>query len=126
MNEIDLIKDQLRILQKAHAVASESDADNIESKAEDLLIEYCKGKGFSINGFPGYLEDEEYELDEDVFVSEMYQCYLGHLTQIHEDVADLTWFYTSTFWPETFDSKKDYLATIKALLVEGVIYQFKL
>lgn len=33
--------------------------------------------------------------------------------QKKEDVADLTWFYVHTFWPEAFEDKEHYLRTKK-------------
>jgi len=95
----------------------------IESEAEELIIDYCEDKGYLVNGFPTEKEQlPEEELDEDYFCRERYQLYLDTLTTQHEDVAELMWFYVNSFWENQFDSKEEYLQSIKDNLNDGGFY----
>jgi len=95
----------------------------IESEAEELIIDYCEDKGYLVNGFPTEKEQlPEEELDEDYFFRERYQLYLDTLTTQHEDVAELMWFYVNSFWENQFDSKEEYLQSIKDNLNDGGFY----
>jgi len=66
------------------------------------------------------------ELDEDYFCRERFQLYLDLLSLEKEDVADLTWFFVSAFWPAQFSDKQDYLMTIKEQIECGVFYDVEL
>jgi hypothetical protein len=95
----------------------------IESEAEELIIDYCEDKGFLVNGFPTEKRQiPEEELDEDYFCRERYQLYLDTLTTQDEDVAELMWFYVNSFWENQFDSKEEYLQSIKDNLNDGGFY----
>jgi len=95
----------------------------IESEAEELIIDYCEDKGFLVNGFPTEKRQlPEEELDEDYFCRERYLLYLDTLTTQHEDVVELMWFYVNSFWENQFDSKEEYLQSIKDNLNDGGFY----
>ena len=55
-----------------------------------------------------------------------YQFYLDRLIIEKEDIADLMWHYTSSFWPNYFESKKEYEETINHQIKSGVFYDVTL
>lgn len=100
------------------------DSDIIEHQAKQLIRDYCIDCGYMINGFPHkMMEQGTEEVDEDYFSNERYGLYLDSLTLIKDDVAELQWYLTKTFWPDTHDSKGDYLEELKELLDSGVLYE---
>lgn len=131
-NQITELKEKLKQLaQKHQATMGDLDdfdeADYLEWKAEQLIVAYCVSKGWLVNGFPTEMEQlPEEELEEDYFCRERYQLYLDTLTAQHEEVAELTWCYVSSFWPDQFDNKEEYLETIRAQLESDGFYQVTL
>jgi hypothetical protein len=117
---IQEIKNSISELAKKHAAINEenigdiNNAELLESQAQDLIISFCEAKGYLVNGFPTEKRklDEE-ELDDDDFSQEHFQLYLDILTYQKKDIADLTWHYTESFWPEYFESKEDFIAQAK-------------
>jgi hypothetical protein len=133
------IKQKITALAQKHAASDENtlddftDAELLESDARHFIIQYCEHQGYLINGFPTEMKrryendeisDEEY--DEDYFCEERYDLYLDMLTMEKTDVAELTWHYTSSFWPEQFDSKEAYLEHIKSCVEDGGFYDVTL
>jgi hypothetical protein len=45
------------------------------------------------------------------------------LTVKKEDVAELIWYYVSSFWPDSFESKQEYILTIKEQLNSADFYE---
>ena len=99
------------------------DVELLELEAENLIIAYCEEKIYLIEGFPTEKKKIKDELDEDYFCSERYHYYLDCLTVEKEDVADLMWCYVSSFWPDYFESKEEYIATTKEQLNSGIFYE---
>lgn len=99
------------------------DSEFLELKAENLIIAYCEEKKYLIKGFPSEKTKIKDQLDEDYFCRERYQFYLDCLTVEKEDVSELMWCYVSSFWPDSFDSKQEYILTIKEQLNSGVFYE---
>jgi len=99
------------------------DSELLELEAENLIIAYCEEKKYLIEGFPTEKKKIKDELDEDYFCSERYHYYLDCLTVEKEDVADLMWCYVSSFWPDYFESKEEYILTIDEQLNSGVFYE---
>ncbi|GAA4061413.1 hypothetical protein GCM10022389_02300 [Flavobacterium cheonanense] len=126
---IEEIKLRINILAQKHKSNDEygidefKDSELLELEAENLIIAYCEEKKYLIEGFPTEKKKIKDELDEDYFCSERYHYYLDCLTVEKEDVADLMWCYVSSFWPDSFDSKQEYILTIKEQLNSGVFYQ---
>lgn len=42
------------------------------------------------------------------------------------DVADLMWYYVKSFWPNQFESKSNYIVTIKEQIESGVFYDLEI
>jgi hypothetical protein len=111
------IKQQITELAQQHSAIDEKSLDDfkeaewIEEQVEDLIIAYCEQMGYLIDGFPTEKKKlPEEALDDDYFCRERYQLYLDMLLLEKEDVTELMWFYTSSFWPDAFKTKDDYLA----------------
>jgi hypothetical protein len=131
MNTED-IKNKIQTLANKHKAIVEDDLDGFEDaellelEAEKLIVSYCEQNQYLINGFPTEKKKIEDELDEDYFCRERYQLYLDTLAITNEDVADLLWCYTSNFWPDTFNSREEYIQTIKEQIESGVFYDVDL
>lgn len=102
------------------------DAEQIEYEAEQLIIDYCVSQNYLINGFPKEKLAVVDDLEDDYFSRERYQFYLDRLIIEKEDIADLMWHYTSSFWPNYFESKKEYEETINHQIKSGVFYDVTL
>lgn len=129
------IKQKISHLAQKHSSIPENDlsdfgnAEILESEAFHLIVDYSESKGYLINGFPteirnryenDEISDEEY--DEDYFCLERYELYLDTLTLQKDDVAELMWHYANSFWPDQFESKEDYIESIKIQIESGVFY----
>jgi hypothetical protein len=136
---IEIIKQKIAVLAKKHTESDENtiddftDAELLEKDARDLIVQYCENQGYLINGFPTEMKrryendeitDEEYE--EDYFCEERYALYLDMLTIEKADVAELTWHYTRSFWPEQFESKEAYLEHVKSCVEDIGFYDLRL
>lgn len=130
--KLDEIKKEILFLADKHQSIDENDldafddADLIELRAERMIINYCEQQKYLINGFPTEKMKIEDELDEDYFCRERYQLYLDKLLVEKEDVAELMWCFTSSFWPDSFESKEYYIQCIKEQLESGVFYEVDL
>lgn len=103
------------------------DAELLEIRAEDLIIEYCELNGYLINGFPTEKRKlSEEDLEEDYFSRERFQLYLDTLVIQQSDVADLMWHFTSSFWPDQFSSKQKYIEIVTEQVNCGVFYDIEL
>ena len=129
------IKQKISHLAQKHSSIPENDlsdfgnAEILESEAFHLIVDYSESQGYLINGFPteirnryenDEISDEEY--DEDYFCLERYELYLDTLTLQKDDVAELMWHYANSFWPDQFESKEDYIDSIKIQIESGVFY----
>jgi hypothetical protein len=129
------IKQKISHLVQKHSSIPENDlsdfgnAEILESEAFHLIVDYSESQGYLINGFPteirnryenDEISDEEY--DEDYFCLERYELYLDTLTLQKDDVAELMWHYSNSFWPDQFESKEDYIESIKIQIESGVFY----
>jgi len=126
MNAIIL---KIKQLAQNHYAIDENDIDEfkdselLELEAENLIIAYCEEKKYLIKGFPTEKKKIKDQLDEDYFCRKRYQFYLDCLTVEKEDVATLMWCYVSSFWPDSFESKQEYILTIEEQLNSGVFYE---
>ncbi|WP_374542157.1 hypothetical protein [Flavobacterium sp.] len=117
-----------QLAQKHNAINEEDisefkDAELLEHEAEHLIIAYCENQKYLINGFPTEKKAMADVLEEDYFSRERYQYYLDSLLIEKEDVADLMWCYISGFWPDYFETKDEYIATIKEQLNSDFFYE---
>lgn len=125
---IDKIKHEISILSETHKATDDEidnfkDAELIEQEAEQLIIDYCETKGYLVNGFPTEKKQlPEEELEEDYFCRERYQFYLDTLATKQDDVAKLMWCYVSSFWVDQYETKEEYIQSIKVNLDSGVFY----
>lgn len=82
-----------------------------ESYVVEIISDYCVSKGYEVEGFP-IQKKELAEINnlhgEDYFCHERYIKYLDILAVQHEDVFELMYFYSSTFWPEQFYEEEEY------------------
>lgn len=89
-----------------------------ESDVRSLIIGYCENKGYEVEGYPfqkRILGETDQYYDEDYFCYERNLKYLDALAATREDVLELMYFYSKTFWQDQVGSKKDY----KKYLIEG-------
>jgi hypothetical protein len=124
------IKEKITELAQKHAAIDEhdlsdiKDAEFLETWAENLIIAYCEENAYLINGFP--TEKNLEELDEDYFCRERFHLYLDMLTCQHKDVAELTWHYSNSFWPETFEPLEDFIDQAKKRIDSNGFYDVTL
>lgn len=130
---VEQIKTKITELAQKHAAIDEDnpsdfdDAEYLESQAIDIIIAYCEEKGYLINGFPTEKRKLEIEeLDDDYFCSERFRLYLDILTYQKEDVAELTWYFTDSFWPGTFATKQEFIEEAKERIDCGGFYDVTL
>lgn len=82
-----------------------------ESFVVEIISDYCVGKGYEVEGFPiqkRELAEIENLHGEEYFCHERYIKYLDILAIQHQDVFELMYFYSSTFWPEQFYDEELY------------------
>ncbi len=108
-----------------------NDAELIELEAEDLICDYCRENRYEVNGFPFKLTESNIELEEyyesiGTSINEVNEQYIDYLATEKEDVAELMWHYTKSFWPDQFESKTEYIKQLKDLLESGTKYEFEL
>lgn len=127
--KLNQIKQQITALAQQHSAIDEKSLDDfkeaewIEEEAEDIIIACCEQMGYLINGFPTEKKKlSEDVLGEDYFCRERYRLYLDMLSLEKDDVAKLMWFYTSSFWPDAFKTKEDYLASTKEIVESTGFY----
>ena len=89
-----------------------------ESEVRTLIMDYCESKGYEVEGYPFEKrilgETDEY-YDEDYFCYERNLKYLDILAVTKEDVLELMYFYSTTFWPDQVGTIKEY----KNYLIKG-------
>ena len=124
----EIIKQIASLSTKFHEINEKNiedfnNAEWIEKQVEDLITDYCVQNNYLVNGFPTEKKNLPIEeLDEDYFCRERYQLYLDHLVTHNMDVADLMWHYVKSFWPNQFESKSNYVETLKEQIESGVFY----
>ena len=121
--DIEKIKVQiLTIYQKwnnlSHTMDDDTYAEIYESDVRSLIINYCESKGYEVEGYPfqkRILGETDQYYDEDYFCYERNLKYLDILAANKEDVLELMYFYSKTFWSDQVGSKEEY----KKYLVDG-------
>jgi hypothetical protein len=91
------------------------DTDWLENDAFNLIIDYCKEKNYQVNGFPDSItNDDSTEISE-----EHWMLYVDKLTLTNSDVAELHWHWVSSFWPDQFKDKEEFVESISQRLSGG-------
>lgn len=114
--EIESVKSKILEFHEVWDVIGNSSDDYYKGKIHesfvvDLLVEYCVERGYEVDGFPikkRELSDNSNLCDEDYFCEARYVKYLDILATKNDDVLELMFFYSSTFWLEHFDDKIKY------------------
>ena len=132
MTKEEIIKQITSLSNKFHEINEQSiedfnDSEWLEKQVEDLITDYCVYNNYLVNGFPTEKKNLPFEeLDEDYFCRELYQLYLDLLVIDKIDVADLMWYYINSFWPNQFESRSNYIETIKEQIESGVFYDVEI
>ena len=93
-------------------------AEIYESDVRSLIISYCESKGYEVEGYPfqkRILSETDQYYHEDYFCYERDLKYLDVLAATKEDVLELMYFYSKTFWPDQVDTIEEY----RVYLLEG-------
>ena len=86
-------------------------AEIYESAVRSIIIDYCEEKGYEVEGFPfqkRILGETDDYYDEDYFCFWRYVKYLDVLATTKEDVLELLYFYSCTFWKDLEITKDEY------------------
>lgn len=126
------IKERIGELHKKHdAIGNDNSelwlAESYEVEAEDLIVAYCEERGYLVNGFPTEkrnLDDDEH--DDEYFSTERFRLYLDTLAVQKDDVAELLYYYNSTFWPNFEETKQEFIERLKYQLENGTMYDVEL
>lgn len=86
-----------------------------ESYVVEIISDYCISKGYEVDGFPfqkaHVVKNDSIHIDE-YFCYERFVKYLDVLATQKEDVFELMYFYSSTFWMELFYDREQYRETL--------------
>jgi hypothetical protein len=108
--EIEVLKNKILEIHEVWDVVGDS-IDTLkyggihESYVIELISDYCIDKNYEVDGFP--IKKRELSTinkiyDENYFCHERYVKYLDVLATQYNDVFELMYFYSSTFWPDQF------------------------
>jgi len=102
------IQERLLALAAAHHAIDDpgldelKDAEIIEAQAMGLILDHCRSQG--------HLPDKAVPMAAQ-------QRVLDRLALEKDDVAELMWYYTSHFWPDTVENRQVYLDSTRDLLL---------
>lgn len=114
----EIIKIYLKWKQLSDSFDDDKYAEIYESDVRSLIIDYCESKGYEVEGYPfqkRVLGETDNYYDEDYFCYERNLKYLDVLAENQEDVLELMYFYSKTFWKDLIGTKEEY----KKYLIEG-------
>jgi hypothetical protein len=114
--EIEKIKEEiLQIYPKWKELGDSFDDDKYaemyEGAVRDLIISYCENKGYEVEGYPfqkRLLGETDDYYDCDYFCYERKLKYLDVLASTHDDVLELMYFYSKSFWPDQVGTLVEY------------------
>ena len=109
------------------AIEDFTTAEIYESAVRSMIIDYCEGKGYEVEGFPfqkRILGETDHYYDEDYFCFWRYVKYLDILATTKDDVLDLLYFYSCTFSKDLEITKDDYRKDLLAY-IRGNIYDLE-
>jgi len=93
------------------------DSDWFESQAFYLIVDYCKSMNYQVGRFPDSIAN-----DDSTEISEKHlMLYADKLTLTNSDVAELHWHWVSSFWPDQFKDKEEFLDST-ATRISGGFY----
>lgn len=124
---INEIKNRITALAKEHVniengIENLKDSDWLEQEGFELIVDFCENQDYQVNGFPHQRKDE---LKDDENEQEYYRLYVDILTISQEDVSDLHWHWVSSFWPNEYHNKADFISAIHDRL-NGSFYDVSL
>ncbi len=122
--DIQEIKNQITLWAKEH---KEDDSHNYvfaevcETDSEKLIVKYCMQKGYTINGFPQKLFNENLELieedeEDDINYRDHFLLYMDTLALEKPDVTELVLHYHNSFWPDSFDNEEVFKTLTKDMI----------
>jgi hypothetical protein len=94
-------------------------AELYESDVRSLIFSYCESKKYEVEGYPfqkRILGETDNFYDEDYFCYERNLKYLDYLAATHNDVLELMYFYSKTFWTDQVGTIEEY----KKYILEGI------
>ena len=97
------------------------DTDWLENEAFNLIVDYCKHMKYQVGTFPESLVNDE----TDEITDEHWMLYIDKLTLTNSDVAELHWHWVSSFWPDQFKDKDEFLESISQRF-SGSFYDIEL
>ena len=98
-------------------------AEIYESEVRSLIISYCESKRYEVEGYPfqkRILGETDNFYDEDYFCYERNLKYLDYLAATHDDVLELMYFYSKTFWSDQVGTLEEY----KNYILKGIENNF--
>lgn len=114
--EIESVKNRILEIHEVWDILGDSEdyfkyGEIHESYVIEIISDYCIGKGYEVEGFP--IQKREMSAtnaayNEEYFCHDRYIKYLDVLAAKNEDVFELMYFYSSTFWLEHFYDKEQY------------------
>jgi hypothetical protein len=116
--KVEIVKIYLKWKQLSDSFDDDKYAEIYESEVRSLIIDYCESKGYEVEGYPfqkRILGETDENYDEDYFCYERNLKYLDILAENQEDVLELMYFYSKTFWEDQIGSIEEY----KKSLIEG-------
>lgn len=119
---LEELKEYIEIAAKEHHEDEDEDAYYfIEYDVTMNIAQYCMDKKYEVKGFPfkqlamfennSELTEEDHE---EFFTLEKYEHYIVCLSLEKEDVAELYWHYTETFWPGSSENREDFFNFLKS------------
>lgn len=110
-NENQILKIYPKWNELGDSYDDEKYAEIYESDVRSLIIAYCENNGYEVKCYPF---QKRILGENDDFYDDDYYCfwrnikYLDVLATTKEDVLDLLYFYTITFWSDYEGSKEEY------------------
>ena len=133
MEELDILKGKITELAIKHNAAG-NDLENLEEsswleeEALMLIADLCEKTGRIVEGFTHdkreLAKTNDY-YDDEYFCLERFQLYVDTISIESTIVGDLNWHYVNSFWPGTFENKKEFIDSIYLRIQSGVFYDVK-
>jgi len=133
MEYINAITEKITELALKHKAAGNNIDDLeetswLEEEALMLIAKFCEKTGNIVEGFPQdkrELAKTDDNYDDEYFCLERFQLYVDTISLESSIVADLNWHYVNSFWPGTFENKKEFIDSIYLRIQSGVFYDIK-
>lgn len=111
---IEELKLQISELSVVHHNDSTDDlkAELIEEKVRDMIFKYCTANGIPVEEISENLKKLKPENDR----VENELVLLDYLSVNYEEASEIIWHYISSFWPNCFENKQDFIDSAKQSL----------